>query len=392
MADIKDSVGEQAANKEHDVAMVQAMLRVVKDAKNQPYLAGNYDGSYGKLTKAAIASFQNDHKLAAAKPGPGQDLQGIVSAGGPTILKLDAMLPADYKDIRILPDTRTVFWPGAEADAKASAKAILGTADMEVTFRTAVAKLVDTMFQQHKIVLSLTNTGGRRTFQKQYELITQPNPPTKAGPGESNHNFGMAVDIGFKGLKWMQGDGGSKVDDWWLNSLQKVSANKAAEMWAARNVVAVTQLKLHPSALKGDLIHLQRFSDNNVSMRRSLAGHLNNVGKMGWKHFNNQYQSDFGWKDAFFPVGTATQIWGKTAPITKDNLAKALSNAKVPPPPPPNKKAGLQPLQKVPPLLQPGKAIAAANITQKQIDEVRSLLRAEMNTAEKEAFKWQALP
>ena len=211
MADIKDSVGEQGTNKVHDIALVQAMLRLVKDAKNQPYLGGNYDGSYGKVTKAAIISFQNDHKLAAAKAGPGQDTLGLVSSGGPTILKLNAMLSAENKEIRILPDTRTVYWPGNEADAKESSKAILGNVEMEVTFRTTVAKLVDTMFQDHKIVLSLTNSGARRTFQKQYELVTQPNPPTKAGPGESNHNYGMAVDIGFKGLKWMQGNGTAKV-------------------------------------------------------------------------------------------------------------------------------------------------------------------------------------
>lgn len=392
MADIKDSVGEQGTNKVHDIALVQAMLRLVKDAKNQPYLGGNYDGSYGKVTKAAIISFQNDHKLAAAKAGPGQDTLGLVSSGGPTILKLNAMLSAENKEIRILPDTRTVYWPGNEADAKESSKAILGNVEMEVTFRTTVAKLVDTMFQDHKIVLSLTNSGARRTFQKQYELVTQPNPPTKAGPGESNHNYGMAVDIGFKGLKWMQGNGTAKVDSWWLNALEGVSPAKAAEMWKARNVVAVDQLKLHPSALKGDLIHLQRFSDANVSMRRSLAGHMNNVGKMRWKHFNNQYQTDFGWKADFYSVGSATQIWGKVATVSKDELAKALSNAKVPQQPPANKDAKMQPLKKAAPILDPGKAITATQITQKQIDEARRLLRVEMETAEKEAFKWQALP
>lgn len=38
MPDIKDSVGEGGSNQVHDVALLQAMLRVVKDAKNAPYL------------------------------------------------------------------------------------------------------------------------------------------------------------------------------------------------------------------------------------------------------------------------------------------------------------------------------------------------------------------
>ena len=119
---------------------------------------------------------------------------------------------------------------------------------------------------------------------------------------------------------------------------------------------------------------------------------MNNVGKMRWKHFNNQYQTDFGWKADFYSVGSATQIWGKVATVSKDELAKALSNAKVPQQPPANKDAKMQPLKKAAPILDPGKAITATQITQKQIDEARRLLRVEMETAEKEAFKWQALP
>src|SRR5256885_6934208 len=35
-------------------------LRVVKDAKNAPYLGVDYDGSYGAQTRAALERFQND--------------------------------------------------------------------------------------------------------------------------------------------------------------------------------------------------------------------------------------------------------------------------------------------------------------------------------------------
>jgi peptidoglycan hydrolase-like protein with peptidoglycan-binding domain len=363
MPDIKDSVGEGGLNQGHDVALVQAMLRVVKNAKGLPYLGGNYDGSYGGNTKAAILAFQKDHKTANAGaapppvklPGAGApagkigglggtlsgaigaavgaaagmlatallDKAGHVKAKGPTIEKLNAMLPADYKDIRIIEGTKTLYWPGAAADADKHAKAIEGDADLEAGFRATVAKLVRTMFDRHKIVLSLTNTGGRRTFQKQYELRTQPKPPTGAGPGESNHNFGQAVDIGYKDFKWMKGDGRAEKDSWWLNDLAAVSGSKAQQMWEARNRIAVDELGLHPSALKGDLIHLQQFSDAKVSMRRSLADLLTRVGTMKWQDGAGGYKCDLGGGKAFFPVGSAVDIWKGDATVSKAEIAGA---------------------------------------------------------------------
>jgi hypothetical protein len=61
MTDITGSVGEGGTNKTHDVALVQAMLRIVKSKKGTPYLSGNYDGTYGQQTKNAIIAFQADY-------------------------------------------------------------------------------------------------------------------------------------------------------------------------------------------------------------------------------------------------------------------------------------------------------------------------------------------
>lgn len=366
MPDITNSVGEAGTNKVHDIALVQAMLRVVKNSKGQPYIA-SYDGIYGGQTRAAIINFQKDQKVGEAKPGAGQDKLGLVTAGGPTIKKLNALLPAVYKDIRIIEDTKTVYWPGVAAEAQKHQNAINTDPQLETAFRAKVAQLVQVMHTRHKIVLSLTATGGLRTFQKQYELVTQPNPPTQAGPGESNHNFGMAVDIGFKGFKWMRSDGQEKVDDWWLNQLASVSSAKAQELWQARNKIAFQELNMHPSALKGDLIHIQKFSDNNVSMRHSLADLIDHTGKMHWTHTNGQYQTDFGLGGDVFPVGTATQIWAKNAQVSKDELAKALSKA-----------------QK--------KQVKATDITADQLKSIKLQLRGEMETAETNAFKWQPIP
>ena len=116
MPDIKDSVGEGGSNQVHDVALLQAMLRVVKDAKNAPYLGVDYDGSYGAQTRAALERFQNDHKLAAAKAAPGQpqaggakEALGLAAAGGATVAKLSGMLPASHQGMRAAQNSKTVY-------------------------------------------------------------------------------------------------------------------------------------------------------------------------------------------------------------------------------------------------------------------------------------------
>lgn len=417
MPDIKDTVGEGGRNLPHDVALVQAMLRVVKNAKGHPYLAGSYDGAYGGGTKAAITTFQKEHGLAAAPTvapppvkGPGmapkgppsgaglklpfpggvqgtlagiagaaasmasavasaaaaviaaalQDKLGHIKAGGATMLKLNAMLPADSKDIRIIEGTKTVYWPGSPADADTHAKNIEADANLEPGFRVSVAQLVRLMYERHKIVLSLTNTGGRRTFQKQYDLVTQPDPPTQAGPGESNHNFGQAVDIGYKGWKWMRGDGRPEVDTWWLNDLAKVSGAKAREMWDARNKIAFDEIGLNPSALKGDLIHIQKFSDAKVSMRRSLADLLTRVGTMKWEHGAGGYKCDLGGGGkTFHSVGTAVQIWSGQASVSAAEIAAATG-------------------------------VPVAKVKQSDVKAMREKLKADFVAAETNWVKWEA--
>jgi hypothetical protein len=366
MPDIKDTVGHGRANQPHDVAMVQAMLRMVKNAKGHPYIH-SYDGAFGPQTKTAIISFQKDQKIGATSPAPGEEDWGVVAAGGATIQILNASLPDAFKDIRIIEGTKTVYWPGASDEAKKHQAAINIDVQLAPDFRAKVAKLVELMDSRHRIVLSLTNTGGRRTFQEQFKLFTQPNPPTKAGPGESNHNYGMAVDIGFKDFKWMKSDGKAEVDDWWLNRLTKASPAKANEMWGARNDIAFKELLLNPSALKGDLIHVQKHSDIKVSMRRSLADLMQRVGKMTWKHAGAQYQTDFGLGGGLFPVGAAAQIWNKNAQVSKIELAKALSDAQ-------------------------NKHIPPGAITGEQLKNIKLDLLGEMETAETNAFKWEPKP
>jgi hypothetical protein len=392
MPDIKSSVGDGAVNQAHDIAMVQAMLRVVKTAKGQPYLAGNYDGAFGNQTRQAIQNFQKDHKIAAppapppvkAPAGKGTPVKappppppaapaekyGVVSAGGPTIQKLNALLAAKQKDMMVAEGTRTIYFPGDAADAEKSAKAIENNADLHKDFRPMIAKLVRLMFERHKVVLTLTASGGRRTFQKQFDLATTPNPktgkfPTKAGPGESNHNWGQAVDIGPNGWVWMNGNGTPVTDDWWLQKLAPIK-DTTVEFWKVRDKIAFTELGQFPSALAGDFIHVQKFDDSKVNMRRSLAHLLKQVGrKFDWDHSGGSYQCDLGFGGKTHPVGTAVQIWGGNAKVEKQWLADGLT-------------ATTKKIHK------------AADIKEAQLKEMRQKLREEFVAAQNNWELWEA--
>jgi hypothetical protein len=327
----------------HDVALVEALLCVVRRTNGRPYMT-QYDGRSDTAERTAITSFQRDQGI-VAQPGAGaappaagggiQDAAGVVNPFGPTINKLTQLTTGGvYQDLRVIAGTTTVYWPGEAADAAVSSTAIKADGGLDSAFRGHVAQLIDRMYANHKIVLSVTGSGTLRTFAEQYVLATVPRKDkngklflaTKAGPGESNHNFGMAVDLGFKGFKWLKANGVVAVADWWLRG---VPGAKAAQLWKARNALAST-LSLFPTSLAGDLIHLQNFNDANINMRNSLAQLLNLVGTMSWQVKGEIYSSDLGLGGAFYRLGKSEDVWGLKSSITAANLAAAQKAAGVP--------------------------------------------------------------
>ena len=350
------SVGEGAVNKTDDVALGQAMLRIVTNAKNLPYLAGSYDGSYAATTKDAIISFQKDHAKVIQAGQAGKEKEGVVDAGGTTFATLAAALPATHKELRIIPNTKTVYLEAIASDAIASAAAIRTDAEFEATFKANLASLVETIYTEHRIALWITPTGRRRTFAQQ-AAETQ----THAGPGESNHNFGRASDIGFRGLRWIQGNGAIKKDDDWLNSLNGASAAKANALWDARDALAA---KIPLYRLQFERIHLQLFDQATFNNPRSLVRLLNTVGKAKW---DTGYKSDLGLGGALFPVGSAKQIWAGTATVAKADLAKALT-------------------------AKTGKLVKEADIKVQQIAETQKALKADFEAADKNWIKWVKVP
>ena len=349
MPSITSSVGEgKSANKSHDVALVQAMLRVIKKG-GKAYLGGNYDGVYGKLTKAAIDKFQTDYKLIKKA---GTDKSGKLMPNGETIKKLNALLPATHKPMRIIPGTKTVYIEDTSANAALSKQAVAKYPSLEANFQKKVGDLVQEMFKQHKIVLWVTPTGYRRTFAEQ---STQVN--TNAGPGESNHNFGRAVDIGFKNLKWLRGNGTWVTDAYWLNQLEKTSVAKATSFWDARDAIALKS-PISMYRLKFERIHLQSYNQAAASSSRSLASLLTTVGAMKWAA---RYKCDLGGGKQLFHVGNAKQIWAGNATVSKADIATA-------------------------------KGIKVAKVTAKDVADMKKALKADFEAADAQWKQWKPVP
>lgn len=300
---------------------------------------------------------QTTQRLSRRAGGLGKEILGVVAPGGATLGTLAAALPATHKELRILPDTKTVYLEGAQADANASADAIRHDQEFEVTFKALLAKLVDTVFAQHKIVLKITPTGRRRTFAQQAAEVR-----TKAGPGESNHNFGRASDIGFKGLRWIRGDGSIKSDDDWLNALNQASPAQASTFWDARDAIART-LPLY--RLGFERVHLQLFDQGTFSNINSLVTLLNAVGTFKW---SAGYKSDFGLGGALYAVGSARKIWAGTATLSKIDLAAALSAKEA--------------------AAKSNKMFRDIDITAQQISAIQKALKADFEAADKNWIKW----
>lgn len=322
MVTVSASVGRGQTNVRSDVAIVQAALKLLNANNGRPYLGGNIDGGHGPQTQAAIDAFQAEH-IADAAPAPA----GTIQPSGATLTAMANALPADLRDLRALPGQRTVYLGRPIAEATTSAMAVRNNAGLRQNFRARVAQLIEAFHTSHGLVLSLTNTGARRTFAEQ--ALIRP-PSSYAGPGESNHQFGNAVDLGFNGTIWLRPDGTRVTDNHWLANLERTSNVAASAFWDARDALALRG-PYSFFRLNFERIHLQDFNGATTSAGRSLAAHLTRSGNWRWQtgHYDRanrdwHYQSDLGGTTgSFVTVGTANQIFAGTATVSAAEITQA---------------------------------------------------------------------
>ena len=328
---LSGSVGEKGTNAVHDVALVQAILVLAKrpasvDPKTPQYLT-SYDGGYGKKTKEAIENFQSDFVFV----GPdGKSCEavanatlGLISPGDATWTKLALAPPASLRDLRVLTSSKTVYVPGTVQELLASRLAV-ANATFEPGFRVKVVNLINRLYDCYGLVASVSRDGSRRTFQTQYDLLTSGREVTKAGPGESNHNFGQAVDLGFKDLRWLKCDGSVVAGETsWFHKLDayKPLANQSMKFWdVLRAERTYAGLFRGPIA---DRPHLQAWDDHGIDMADRLADLLTRTGMMCWTGRAQRYKCDLGYGGAHYDVGTAAEIWTANATVSAATIALA---------------------------------------------------------------------
>ena len=337
MQPITAAVGTGQSNAGTDAALVQAMLVLTQRAARPgvaagPYLA-SYDGAWGPASTAALRAFQADKVFVGIDGKPVASVAtataDVVKPGDASWLKLVANLPAAFADLRALPGGKVVYVAASAAQLQAKIAAATATT-FTLAFRTKVLACINRMHALHGIAPGVCRDGGRRDFQTQYVLKTSGRNVTNAGPGESNHNFGMAVDLGFESLRWLRADGTVVTnEDAWLHQLdpkQRVTG-EALLFWNALRAVGISNAVGMFVGPVGDHPHLQNWSDVGVVMAVRLADLLTRSGSMRWTGARGAYSCDLGLGGAPVAVGRAEQVWNNAATLTLPVLAQARAAA-----------------------------------------------------------------
>lgn len=149
---------------------------------------------------------------------------------------------------------------------------------------------------------------GYRTFQEQYDIDPS---KTNAGPGESFHNYGLAVDLGF--LQWIDEDGEVHDEDYWLGTMDGMGeySGFSNKLWDKRDSFKGSSLH----TISGERIHMQGIK-SSASGRMALVKTLNKSSVNGWKYRKNgdkEYDCNFGVDGDWKKIGTAKQMWNKEA-------------------------------------------------------------------------------
>ncbi len=385
MQAILDSVGLNGTNDKSDSALVQAILvkttRAAAAGRSAaPYLSG-IDGDVGPNTRNAIQNFQNDHVFAnettqQSAPNPNATA-GLVRPGDATWAKMLEKVDPAFSDMRVLIGGKTVYVAATEDEKQAKLTAA-NALTFTQAFRVRVNNCINQMHVLHGIAIGVCPQGDRRTFQAQYDLLTSGRGVTNAGPGESNHNFGMAVDLGFAGLRWLRSNGNVvENEDPWLHKLdpQQNLTAEALKFWETLRTVGTSAAVGAFRGPAADRPHLQNWNDANVSMTRRLAVHLTNSGTMRWERVGGRptrYSCDLGFGGAQHDVGTSANVWNNEATVTADMIREGRAAQLAANPP-----AGAQQPQLGP-------------VTQADVTAMRAELRRQFELADTNWENWTA--
>lgn len=297
------AAGERVPMAADEVALLQGMLLAVKSPAGRPYVQFRVDGEFGPGTRAALAAFQRDRGID----------EGLPLRDGPTWRALREALPEAFRGMRVLPESKILYFEATADEAARSMAQIESYSEFEPSFQRQVMDMVRRMYEEYGIVLWITYTGWRRGFGDQLGFGRR---NTMAGPGESTHHYGRACDLGFRGFRWMDATGAIWRDGDWLERMSRALGPASWRLWKARDGIAFS-LGLYKIAWEG--VHLQALEDERISNAQSLVRLLEKTGTMRWETRpvggRAYYWSDLGRGEGMYPVGTAREIWTGRAPV-----------------------------------------------------------------------------
>ena len=317
---IFSTVGKNGVNSKGDVALVQLALRTLKNG-TKPFLSGVIDGKSGPMTEAAIEAFRKAHGVTdATTPGA-----HAITPSGKTMAKLNTLATIELGEVRVLPGTPVPYKPAPAADLT-MARLTLSTSKLETNFRHNIISLINAMHNKYGLLLSAPRNGFHRSFAGQAAIRFS---QTSAGPGESDHQFGHAIDLGFYKFKFYDKTGVLKRASFWLTygarGAQSVPYSRA--FWDARNALA-KPLNVLPIG-GSDIIHLRSAQSKSANPLRSLVALLDKQSTWKWegiavqKSFRkdefNVYKCDLGGTTKI-EVGTLRQIWSGNAVVDKAKI------------------------------------------------------------------------
>ena len=135
MAKLTGTVANAGQNAKQDVLLLQLMLRVIQDSKEQPYLDSDPDGQPGPALVEAITSFQTDHAGKKPLPGSSRTSRGWSRPGGDTFMRLSVRLPEKLKRARTTAGVSVPYLEMGDAALKASIAATALRATCRVNSR-----------------------------------------------------------------------------------------------------------------------------------------------------------------------------------------------------------------------------------------------------------------
>ena len=277
---------------------------------------GAADGDFGDKTLSAVSTFQlaaqkqnrkKDGRTVQAEVSYRESDEGVVDDSTASEIKL--WLAKRYSK----PEPEVLTFPGTNFKYQStSMKLQKCICTLPNQLRTDFKSKIETVIREmHKLGFAFgvldSAKAGYRTFAQQDSI---PAKSTNAGPGESFHNYGLAVDLGV--LNWVDEDGKGR-NDFWLGQMDSIKKYRGfpAKVWAQRNRFAPGGVY----DLSWEVIHLQGVEASS-SGRSALVMALNGVAAASWKYrkaANKCYECSLGGVAGWTNIGTAKQMWARQA-------------------------------------------------------------------------------